>query len=177
VQPGETLLFRQGDAPIGADLPSSLHTAIAEQAASLLEAPWQEPQTVQLPNGIGRVYFEPHYPLPTLLIIGGGHIGASLAHFASRLDFEVAVLDDRPSLVTLDRFPEAKHLLVDEITAGLRKFPLGPDSFAVIGTRGHQHDAEALRETVATPAASTTNASTERFPARSVSTSAETTGR
>jgi xanthine dehydrogenase accessory factor len=45
------------------------------------------------------------------------------------------------------------HLLVDEITTGLRKFPLQNDSFVVIVTRGHQHDAEALRETVASPAA------------------------
>jgi xanthine dehydrogenase accessory factor len=153
VKPGETLLFRRGESPLGADLPSSLHAALAAHAEALLESPWQEPQTVQLPNGVGRAYFEPHYPLPALLIIGGGHVGAALAHFASRLDFAVAVLDDRPSLVTPDRFPEAKHLLVEEITAGLRGFPLGPESFVVIVTRGHQHDAEALRETVASPAA------------------------
>ncbi|MBW3622963.1 MAG: XdhC/CoxI family protein [Armatimonadetes bacterium] len=152
-QPGDTLLFRPDAPPVGDDLPSSLHSAMEEKAGAFLQAPWQEPQQVELPGHRGRAYLEPHYPLPSLLIIGGGHIGAALAHYAARLDFAVSVLDDRPSLVTPDRFPEAKGLIVDEITEGIRKHPIRPDSYVVIVTRGHQHDAEALREAVATPAA------------------------
>jgi xanthine dehydrogenase accessory factor len=153
IAPGATLLLTPSEEPFGDSIPDGLKATLLRAAQPFLDAPWQDPQAVHLPDGLGHVYLEPHYPHPSLLIVGAGHIGAALAHYAARLDFEVAVLDDRASLVHAERFPEARRLLVDEIVSGIKSYPLRPDSFVVIVTRGHQHDAQALREVLGSPAA------------------------
>jgi len=88
-----------------------------------------------------------------LVIVGAGHVGRALAHLGKRLDFEVTVIDDRPEFAHLRRIPEADVLLVDEIRRAVRDFPVSSDTFVVIVTRGHRHDAEALRACIHSPAA------------------------
>ncbi len=98
-------------------------------------------------------FIEPLFPLPHLLIVGAGHIGRAIAYQGSRLDFEVAVMDDRPEYATRERFPGAASLIVGEIDRTIRAFPVASDTYIVIVTRGHRHDAEALRAVIRSPAA------------------------
>ncbi len=98
-------------------------------------------------------FLEPLFPLPRLLIVGAGHIGRALARYGSRLGFEVTVIDDRAEYASRERFPEAASLLVGGIDRTSRAFPVSPDTYIVIVTRGHSHDAEALRAFIRSPAA------------------------
>lgn len=98
-------------------------------------------------------FLEPLFPLPCLLVVGAGHIGRAVAHQGSRLDFEVTVIDDRPEYASRERFPEAASLVVGEIDRMTRAFPVSSDTYIVIVTRGHSHDAEALRALIRSPAA------------------------
>jgi xanthine dehydrogenase accessory factor len=91
------------------------------------------------------LFLEPFAPLPRLLIAGAGHVGQAVARLAARLDFEVTVVDDRPEYANRRRFPEADNILVGDIGQAVRDFGTGPDTSIVIVTRGHSHDAEALR--------------------------------
>ncbi len=90
-------------------------------------------------------FLEPIFPLPRLLIVGAGHVGQSLARLGKMLDFEVTVIDDRPEYASPARFPEADSLIVDEIDRAVQNFPISSDTYIVIVTRAHRHDAEALR--------------------------------
>ncbi|MGQ9671819.1 MAG: XdhC family protein [Candidatus Aminicenantales bacterium] len=90
-------------------------------------------------------FLEPLFPQPRLVIVGAGHIGQALAPLGKRLDFEVTVIDDRPEYARARRFPEADSLIVKDIEAAVRNFPISSDTYIVILTRGHRHDAEALR--------------------------------
>jgi xanthine dehydrogenase accessory factor len=92
------------------------------------------------------IAYLPVLPRVTLLIVGGGHVGQAVARLAAEVDFEVWVLDDRSSYVTSERFPSAERRLVGEIGPTLRQLVplLTPSSFALIMTRGHNHDEEAL---------------------------------
>jgi xanthine dehydrogenase accessory factor len=45
-------------------------------------------------GGTLEVYVEPILPDPTLVVIGGGHVGKCVAHLAKWLGFQVAVSDD-----------------------------------------------------------------------------------
>jgi xanthine dehydrogenase accessory factor len=98
-------------------------------------------------------FIEVLFPRPRLLIVGAGHIGRALAHYSSRLDFEVTVIDDRAEYATRERFPEADSLVVGEIDRTTRAFPVSSDTYIVIVTRGHSHDTEALRAFIRSPAA------------------------
>jgi xanthine dehydrogenase accessory factor len=101
----------------------------------------------------GMLFVEPIFPLPRLLIAGAGHIGKSVAHLGHRLEFEVTVIDDRPEFANPENVPDADDILVGEIGPTISSLPLEADTYIVIVTRGHQHDAEALRACIAAPSA------------------------
>jgi xanthine dehydrogenase accessory factor len=89
--------------------------------------------------------FLPHLPRITLHVIGGGHVGQAVAKLATDVDFDIFVLDDRERYVSADRFPTARRM-VGDIGMKLKELAptLGPSDYAIIVTRGHSHDEEAL---------------------------------
>jgi xanthine dehydrogenase accessory factor len=98
------------------------------------------------PSAAHGVAYLPVLPRVTLLIAGGGHVGQAVARLASEVGFEVWVLDDREAYASRERFPSAQRLLVGDIGDTLRQLAptLGPSAYAMVVTRGHNHDEEAL---------------------------------
>lgn len=99
------------------------------------------------------VYLEPQFPLSRLVIAGAGHVGQAVAHMGHLLDFEVTVIDDRPEFANRDIVPEADHIIVGDIGTAIEHIPKTADTYIVIVTRGHSHDADALRACVTSDAA------------------------
>ncbi len=100
-----------------------------------------------------HLFLEPLFPLPQLVIAGAGHVGQAVSHLGSLLDFEVTVIDDRPEFASRERLPDADRIIVGDIGEAIRDFPISPDTYLVIVTRGHQHDARALRASISSDAA------------------------
>ena len=99
----------------------------------------------------GWLYEEQVAPPCVLWIAGAGHIGQAVAPLALKLDFEVAVFDDRPALANGHYFPEEVALRVagwEELLAW--PLPVAP-SFGLIVTRGHRHDALVLANWIHKP--------------------------
>lgn len=137
----ETRLFgREGDCP-----PMDIVGAMRSAALEVMEAGREERRKLLDQT---EVYFEPILPRPTLLIAGAGHIGAAVAQIGSLCGFEVVVVDDRPSFANRERLPSADRVAVEEIPGFVRDFPISDNSYIVIVTRGHRHDAHVLRECV-----------------------------
>jgi xanthine dehydrogenase accessory factor len=99
------------------------------------------------------LFLEPVFPLPQLLIAGAGHVGHALTHLGSLLNFEVIVIDDRPEFANKERLPDADQIVVDDIAKAVGKFPISSDTYVVIVTRGHRHDAAALQACISSEAA------------------------
>jgi xanthine dehydrogenase accessory factor len=91
------------------------------------------------------VYIEPIEPAPELYIVGAGHVGFHLARLAHDVGFRVHVIDDREKFANAERFPTAEEIVVDDIPAWIARAPIGAHAYAVIVTRGHTNDLEALR--------------------------------
>src|SRR5919202_1247117 len=91
------------------------------------------------------VYIEPIEPSPELYIIGAGHVGFHLARLAHEVGFRVHIVDDREKFANRDRFPTATEIVVDDIPSWLERANLPQHAYAVIVTRGHTNDLEALR--------------------------------
>src|SRR5256712_9736092 len=91
------------------------------------------------------VYIEPIEPSPELYIIGAGHVGFHLARLAHEVGFRVHVVDDREKFANAERFPNAVEIVVDDIPAWVGRTNLPPHAYAVIVTRGHNNDLDALR--------------------------------
>jgi xanthine dehydrogenase accessory factor len=96
-------------------------------------------------GGQMEVFIEPIEPAPPLYIIGAGHVAAHLARLAANIGFRIHVVDDREKFANRERFPDAVSIVVDSIADWLHRAELPPSAYAVIVTRGHRHDLDALR--------------------------------
>jgi xanthine dehydrogenase accessory factor len=99
------------------------------------------------------LFLESIFPLPQLVIAGAGHVGQAVTHLGSLLNFEVTVIDDRPEFANKEKLPDADRIIVDEIGNAIQNFPISSDTYFVIVTRGHYHDAIALRQCISSEAA------------------------
>jgi len=91
------------------------------------------------------VYIEPIEPSPELYIVGAGHVGFHLARVAHEVGFRVHVVDDREKFANPERFPDAVEVVVEDIPTWIARATLPAHAYAVIVTRGHTNDLEALR--------------------------------
>lgn len=100
------------------------------------------------------VFIEPVVPQPRAFIFGAGHISKSLCQIASIAGFWTAVIDDRETFASRERFPAA-----DEVHAGayeevFGKLDITASSYLVIVTRGHRDDLRVMKLALKTPARS-----------------------
>ena len=98
------------------------------------------------------VAYLPTLPRVRLVIVGAGHVGQGVAKLAAEVDFDVWVVDDRQQYANAERFPTASRRIVGPIGEVLPALEMTPQTYAVIVTRGHGHDQEALEHLAATPA-------------------------
>jgi xanthine dehydrogenase accessory factor len=99
----------------------------------------------------GWRYQETVAPRCALWIAGAGHVAQAVTPLALALDFEVTVFDDRPTLANDHHFPAGTLFRIDYWEKLLAEpLPTKP-AFGLIVTRGHQHDALALRAWVRQP--------------------------
>lgn len=88
-------------------------------------------------GGEVTVFVQPYFPLPKLVIVGGGHIGRPLKVMGEAAGFEVVVVD---VVAGMDSIPE------------LEQVELTKDSYVVLITTDHISDEAALRIAIKTPA-------------------------
>ena len=118
------------------------------QVASYDLTPDQAGEDGLVCGGRMQVFIEPIEGTPTLCLFGAGHVAQPLARMAKASGFRVQVADDRIKFANRERFPDVDLLVVDDFAAAARQMTLGPNSYAVVVTRGHKGDAEALRAVV-----------------------------
>ena len=80
-------------------------------------------------------------------------MGQALARQAVLIGFDVTVIDDRPEFANPARFPKGATTLCGDIAETVSDFPICKDTYVVIVTRAHKHDAEALTACIHAPAA------------------------
>src|SRR5919202_509664 len=121
---------------IGKRRPQLVHYELSDDFAQ---------ETGLICGGQMDVYIEPIEPSPELYVVGAGHVGSHLARLANEVGFRVHIVDDREKFANAERFPTAVEIVVDDIPAWLERANLPQHAYAVIVTRGHTNDLEALR--------------------------------
>ena len=89
---------------------------------------------------------------PTLVVVGGGHVGKATADLGHTLGYRVFVVDDRSEFANADRFPYAEQIVVAPYDQWHQQISLNINSYVVVATRGHRFDDMALESALATPA-------------------------
>jgi xanthine dehydrogenase accessory factor len=151
------LVYEQGDTlgvlPL-ADARPELYAQIQEAARQAINEGKPRIEKIGGPeNAWAELFIEPFTPRPVLLIAGAGHIAAPLAAIASLMNYSVSVTDDRASFANRERFPAAQQVLVGDIEATLKRYPITPHTHIVLVTRAHAHDVQGLRAIIDSPAA------------------------
>ncbi|MBB5335592.1 xanthine dehydrogenase accessory factor [Pectinatus brassicae] len=80
--------------------------------------------------------------IPTVVIVGGGHVAVAIAKLAEFLEFNTVVIDDRAEFVSLERFPYSQRI-AERVDRALQQ-DFGDNAYYVIVTRGHKDDFRAV---------------------------------
>jgi xanthine dehydrogenase accessory factor len=164
---GQQMLIHENSETMGTlvlpDAPDGLILQLIESAQKAISTGKPHIENVETTLAVARsakpanswveIFIEPFVPDPVLLIAGAGHIAAPLASLAHLMNFSVSVTDDRATFANLERFPTAKQLLVGDIEATLKNYPITPRTHIVLVTRAHAHDVQGLRAIIDSPAA------------------------
>jgi xanthine dehydrogenase accessory factor len=137
----KAILFDNGaiEGSLGSTQLDSSLTGLAQKAFKENKS-----QVAEMEAGV-KVFLNVISPDAQLILCGAGHIAIPLAHFARRLGFRVTVIDDRSDFASPSRFPNCT-VIADDFTAALRDYHFSPATYAVVITRGHEHDADCLIE-------------------------------
>jgi xanthine/CO dehydrogenase XdhC/CoxF family maturation factor len=97
------------------------------------------------------VFIDVFRPPPQLVVLGAGEDVRPLARFASDVGFRVAIVDRRPGLLTVGRFPAAARLVESDAAGLAERVPLDDASYAVVMTHHFADDQAYLRALLRTP--------------------------
>jgi xanthine dehydrogenase accessory factor len=91
-----------------------------------------------------EIFVEGFTTPPTLVMVGGGHVGKATADLAHMLGYRVFVVDDRNEFSNPERFPYAEQTLVTSYQGWSEHLSINVNTFIVVATRGHRYDDLAL---------------------------------
>jgi xanthine dehydrogenase accessory factor len=103
-------------------------------------------------GGTAEVFVEPYLPHPTVLVVGGGHVGKAVAHLAKWLGYKVVVSDDRPEFCTPEMNPDADEFVICPMAELPDHYRIHSQTYLVLTTRGVPVDTAGLPLLLETPA-------------------------
>ena len=110
--------------------PGALVLALDGGAPALRDVPETDSAHIALPLPIGE----------RAILFGGGHCYLALCPLLTTVGFRVTVVDDRPELVTKERFPTADAVICCDLDRVTETVPIGEEDYVVVMTNGHSHD-------------------------------------
>jgi xanthine dehydrogenase accessory factor len=110
-----------------------------------------ESEEVFLPAACGgkvSLFIKVYSPKEHLIIVGGGHVGQSIAKLAAYLGYSVSVLDSREEVLAPKLFPDGVNLVLGDMVESLKNMDIDQNTYIVIATYAHAHDERALEAVV-----------------------------
>ncbi len=104
-------------------------------------------------GGTVSIFVEPYLRMPTVVVVGAGHVGRAVVHLAKWLGYRVVLSDDRAELCTPESNPGADQYLPVRMGELPEAMAVGPQTYFVLVTRGVEVDVAGLPALLATDAA------------------------
>lgn len=104
-------------------------------------------------GGEVEVFVEPIEPRPTIVVVGGGHVGKAVGHLAHWLGFRVVVSDDRPEFASSEANPDADEIILGPLAELPGHLEINSSTYVLLTTRGIGIDVGGLPALLDTPAA------------------------
>ena len=148
-QLGAKLLLRSDGSIVGSIGTAELDETALEVAARVASVGANEAVTL---DDKTELFVEGFTTPPTLVMVGGGHVGKATADLAHRLGYRVYIVDDREDFANPERFPYAQETIVTPYTDWATHLDVNVNSFIVVASRGHWFDDVALESALTTRA-------------------------
>ncbi len=148
-QLGAKLLLRSDGSIAGSIGTAELDETALEIAARVASVGANEAVTI---DDKTELFVEGFTTPPTLVMVGGGHVGKATADLAHRLGYRVYIVDDREDFANPERFPYAEETIVTPYTDWATHLDVNVNSFIVVASRGHWFDDVALESALTTRA-------------------------
>jgi xanthine dehydrogenase accessory factor len=145
---GAKLLVREDHSTVGSLGSAALAQLVVPDAITALRGEQPTAKSYQLGESTVDVLLEPFAPAPELVILGAGHIALPLAKMAKLCDFDVTVIDDRPSFANRERFSEADRVIAQAFETAVQELDVTPRTYLVLVTRAHSYDVYSLRHLI-----------------------------
>lgn len=100
-----------------------------------------------------EVFVEPLAQPPTLIVVGGGHVGKAVVHLGHWLGFRVVASDDRPEFATPEAVPGADAYVACPMAELPARTRIDARTYLVLTTRGVDVDVPGLPALLESPAA------------------------
>lgn len=146
---GAKLLVLPGLKTLGTLGSSALDALVCEDAERAIWVGDARTHTYSVESTTGAepfdVFIEGFPPMPTLIIVGAGHIAIPLTTFAKTLNYHVVVIDARAAFATRERFPHADELIVEWPDEVLEKWDLNPSTSIAVLTHDPKFDEPTLK--------------------------------
>jgi xanthine dehydrogenase accessory factor len=128
---------------------------LQDGSSRILEYAFVDPENgdVGVCGGEMEVFVEALHLNPTLVIVGGGHVGKAVAHLGSWLGFQIVVSDDRPEYATPEMVPDAQSYIVCDLVELPQRVKIHEATYLILTTRGADIDIVGLPALLETPAA------------------------
>ncbi len=91
-------------------------------------------------GGEMEVFVEPLERYPRLYVFGAGHVGAALCAAASRVGFQVTIIDEREEYATHERCPAAVRFVRSYAPSDLRDLGYDDVTYCAVVTHDHRTD-------------------------------------
>lgn len=104
-------------------------------------------------GGSAQIFIEPLATTPTLLVIGGGHVGRALAELGKWMGFRVVLSDDRAEYANPDYVADLDQYVVCPPSEIFDHLTITPNTYVAAVTRGLPIDINLIPALLQTPAA------------------------
>lgn len=141
----------------------AMESKVIEVAQSVIESNHAQTETYSLNNlddgdpgicgGTATIFIEPLQVAPTLLVIGGGHVGVAVAELGQWLGFRVLLSDDRDDYCNPQLVPDLDGYFVCKPSELLDHVTISTNTYVAALTRGLPIDLDLLPALLATDAA------------------------
>jgi xanthine dehydrogenase accessory factor len=118
---------------------------IGQEGAAALASGETSIRTIDYPDGSARIFIEVIEPPPRLLICGAGHDAIPLVKAAAGLGWRVDVADDRESMLTQERFPDARKFVHSDPGKIDDAADIDRRTFVVVMSHNYLRDRDYLR--------------------------------
>jgi xanthine dehydrogenase accessory factor len=160
---GSKMLVYESGAIVGTVGGGAMEADVIATAQDVIQAQQAQTETYRLNSlsagdpgicgGTATIFIEPVAIAPTLLVVGGGHVGKALAELGKWMGYRVILADDRPEFCHADYVPGLDHYLVSAPADIPEQVTITSQTYIAAVTRGLPVDQTLIPALLATPAA------------------------